>query len=329
MRVVIPSYGRCYGLCVGLLCVLTLLSALCLAITTIARRDYASYARFSPTSRTNCTEHIQASKQHLARAQLGYACQALEEAGCAQHYDLITQRADPLSVFLRSSSCDIDWPGYSSVSQQEIDFPLAYFITAFTDARNLELMLATIFRPHNSYCVHIDPKADPVFRRSVQQLLYCYRARYQDSYIHPATHPVSVFYMHYSIVEAELICLKDLLHNERPWSYAINMAGSEVMLFTNKELVANLSSTKKPELYMESFPMPKNNLERVEYKYQFDSFTMYIFTIASSSLTPRSTVIGAVLTILWPSPHAGVRKVDVIRRYLPVQYYISPRLYAT
>ena len=35
---------------------------------------------------------------------------------------------------------------FSSVNQQELDLPLAYVITAFTDPRNVELSLATIFR---------------------------------------------------------------------------------------------------------------------------------------------------------------------------------------
>ena len=76
-----------------------------------------------------------------------------------------------------------------------------------------------------------------------------------------------VFYMHFSIVEAELICLGDLLENKHPWSYAVNMAESEVMLFTNKELVTNLSSAEKPEIYTESFPMPKSNMYIIKHKY--------------------------------------------------------------
>ena len=31
-------------------------------------------------------------------------------------------------------------------------------MTAYTDARALELLLSVIFTPHNSYCIHIDPK---------------------------------------------------------------------------------------------------------------------------------------------------------------------------
>ena len=44
------------------------------------------------------------------------------------------------------TGCDLDWPQYRTVTKEEEDLPLAYVITAFTDARNIELTLATIFR---------------------------------------------------------------------------------------------------------------------------------------------------------------------------------------
>ena len=69
-----------------------------------------------------------------------------------------------MSVYNRSLTCDIELPEYSSISTEENRFPLAYAITAYMDSRNLELLLATIFRPHNSYCLHIDPLSDELFR---------------------------------------------------------------------------------------------------------------------------------------------------------------------
>lgn len=75
-----------------------------------------------------------------------------------------TELASPRSVYERSLSCDLAWPQFSSVSSEELELPLAYAMTVFSDARNIELSLATIFRPHNSYCLHIDPKSDHVFR---------------------------------------------------------------------------------------------------------------------------------------------------------------------
>ena len=68
------------------------------------------------------------------------------------------------SVYERSLVCDLTWPQFSSISQEELDLPLAYVITVFSDPRNIELTLATAFRPHNSYCLHVDPKSDNVFR---------------------------------------------------------------------------------------------------------------------------------------------------------------------
>ena len=69
-----------------------------------------------------------------------------------------------MSVYNRSLTCDIELPEYSSISTEEEGFPLAYAITAYMDSRNLELLLASIFRPHNSYCLHIDPFSDELFR---------------------------------------------------------------------------------------------------------------------------------------------------------------------
>ena len=44
------------------------------------------------------------------------------------------------------------------------------------------------------------------------------------------------------------------------------MAGSEVMTFTNQELVANLSRNLG-KIYTESFPMPQHNFKRFQYKH--------------------------------------------------------------
>ena len=72
--------------------------------------------------------------------------------------------AAPESVYLRSLVCDLTWPTFSTISQMERELPLAYVMTVINDPRNIELTLATIFRPHNSYCLHVDPKSDLLFR---------------------------------------------------------------------------------------------------------------------------------------------------------------------
>ena len=86
-------------------------------------------------------------------------------------------RSSPESVYHRSRRCELDWPEYREISSEERSLPLAYFMTVYTDARILELTLATIFRPHNSYCLHIDKKAEERFKRTVLQIINCYRAK--------------------------------------------------------------------------------------------------------------------------------------------------------
>ena len=178
-------------------------------------------------------------------------------------------------MFIRSSTCDLDFPEYHAISSFEKKFPLAYFITAFKDPRNLELMLKTIFRPHNAYCIHVDPKANELFLRTVKQILYCYNNKFPEGNIFRSSQSVPVYWGHYSIVEAELICLTDLLDLDHDWKYAVNMAGSELMLFTNKELVRNLSALPDSEIYVESFPMPEGNMYRVRNKFSFDSSAVF------------------------------------------------------
>ena len=120
---------------------------------------------------------IRETKYLLREANISYSCSALEEADCEGSYQRMYSRADPESVYTRSLSCELDWPGYSHISQEERDFPLAYLMTVYTDARMVELTLATIFRPHNSYCLHIDRKAEDQFKRTLLQIINCYRTK--------------------------------------------------------------------------------------------------------------------------------------------------------
>ena len=97
---------------------------------------------------------------------------------------------------------------------------------------------------------------------------------------------VDVKWGEFSIVEAELNCLRDLLNNSRPWSYALDMAGSEVMLATNRELVDSLDRKAK-EIYTASFPMPKNNEHRINYPVPYN---LTIYKGAKSWILPRTFV---------------------------------------
>ena len=83
-------------------------------------------------------------------------------------------------------------------------------------------------------------------------MIKCYQEKYPETYISLSSRSVPVFWGHFSIVEAELICMGDLLRNNRSWKYATDLAGSEVVLFSNEELVRNLSFSSLPDIYVES-----------------------------------------------------------------------------
>merc|ERR1719342_1433860 len=187
----------------------------------------------------DCIENTTEAKTLHWNEKINFSCAALETSNCVENFERYRLLADPISVYNRSIVCDIEMPRFSSVNQQELDFPLAYVITAFTDPRNVELSLATIFRPHNSYCIHIDQKSDKIFRETLENIMTCYRKKFSDSWIFSSNVSESVVWGHYSIVQ--------------------------VMTYTNKELVANLSANLG-EIYTESFPMSAFNLNRLKWK---------------------------------------------------------------
>ena len=49
-----------------------------------------------------------------------------------------------------------------SLTQEELQFPLAFSVIVHTHAEMLLKLLAAIYRPHNYYCVHLDTKAPEV-----------------------------------------------------------------------------------------------------------------------------------------------------------------------
>ena len=144
-----------------------------------ANTDHGHYTRLSRFAGDlrNCSDLIRQTSDLLRAENLSYSCSALEETDCELTYQRIYSRSSPESVLSRSRRCDLNWPEFGDISSEERDFPLAYFLTVYTDARILELTLATIFRPHNSYCIHIDKKAEEMFKRTVLQLINCYQAK--------------------------------------------------------------------------------------------------------------------------------------------------------
>ena len=122
------------------------------------------------------------------------------------------------------------------VSDVERRFPLAFVLVVHTNARQILRFLKAIYRPHNLYCVHPDPKSKE-FSSVFHRLSGCLPNFFVASRVHNVkyTRPSTIF-------RAQMSCFADL---NRPgvrsnWKYVVNLCGRELPLKTNREIVEAL-----------------------------------------------------------------------------------------
>ncbi len=122
------------------------------------------------------------------------------------------------------------------ITQAELEFPLAFAILTYQHAEQIHRLLKLIYRPHNFYCIHIDTKSTRAFRQAIESISKCF-----DN-IMISSQSETIKWGSFSILQAELNCMKDLLKNStRKWNYLIHMSGNEMPLRTNYELVKILN----------------------------------------------------------------------------------------
>lgn len=116
-------------------------------------------------------------------------------------------------------------------SKEEEDFPLAFSILMFEHVEQMERLLRAIYHPQNSYCIHVDAKASDSVKQAMQGIANCL----ENVFI--ASRLIDVEWAWFPVLEAEIICMKDLLKQSARWRYFINLTGREFPLKTNIELV--------------------------------------------------------------------------------------------
>ena len=119
-------------------------------------------------------------------------------------------------------------------TKEELDFPLAFSINVHTHPQQIYRFLKVIYRPHNLYCLHVDQKADDRMKTITENIGKCL-----DNVLIPSRH-VKVVYACYPIMEAQLVCMKELLKarsESYQWRYVITLCGRELPLRTNREIV--------------------------------------------------------------------------------------------
>ena len=142
------------------------------------------------------------------------------------------------TTFDRDCQTFVQEEGYitSPITRLEEDFPIAFSILVYADFRHFTRLLRTIYRPQNSYCIHVDKKSESAVIKSVERLSSCF------SNVFVVTPSVVVEWGQFSVLEPELLCIKELLKRYKTWKYFINLTGQELPLRTNYELVKILSA---------------------------------------------------------------------------------------
>ncbi|XP_043979727.1 beta-1,3-galactosyl-O-glycosyl-glycoprotein beta-1,6-N-acetylglucosaminyltransferase 3 [Gambusia affinis] len=117
------------------------------------------------------------------------------------------------------------------LSEEELHFPIAYSIVVHEKIEMFERLLRSIYAPQNIYCVHIDLKSSPSFHKAVKKIVSCFPNVFVASKLE------SVVYASWYRVQADLNCMKDLLHTEVQWRYLLNTCGTDFPIKTNREMV--------------------------------------------------------------------------------------------
>lgn len=122
------------------------------------------------------------------------------------------------------------------LSLEEEDFSIAFSIAMHQHVEQAERLLLAIYRPSNFYCIHVDRKSPKEVYEGMEAVAKCF-----DN-VFMASRRVDVHLGTYSVLEADLVCMEDLLKRSNRWRYYINLTGKDFPLKTNLEMVRILKA---------------------------------------------------------------------------------------
>ena len=153
----------------------------------------------------------------------------------------IIERTQDCSVYFELIKPNIHENSMST--PEERAFPLAFAITTHHEIGILEMFLALYVRPKDSYCIHVDEKAKPVIHRAAQAIVNCYNEMFPKTDIFIASRTIPVYWGNGgSILEAELICYRELLRRNKAWKAMADIAGTELPLVSVQRFRENIKN---------------------------------------------------------------------------------------
>lgn len=148
--------------------------------------------------------------------------------------------------------------GHPSVTKEEKQMPIAYGFTIYNGTRLFERILQAVYMPHNVYCIHIDKKSPQIFRKAIQAMIRCL----PNVYI--SRNSTDVVWGHFTVVQAQMNCMEELLQSQVKWKYYISLVGQDFPLYDNKQIVTALQSLKNYN-NIENYPMPRWDQNRTKF----------------------------------------------------------------
>lgn len=122
------------------------------------------------------------------------------------------------------------------LSAEEGNFSLAYIITVPKELATFVQLLRAIYVPQNVYCIHVDENAPKKYKTAVQTLVNCF----ENVFISSKREKVAN--TGFTRLQADINCMKDLVHSKFQWNYVINLCGQEFPIKTNKEIIHYIRS---------------------------------------------------------------------------------------
>ncbi|KAM6164676.1 beta-1,3-galactosyl-O-glycosyl-glycoprotein beta-1,6-N-acetylglucosaminyltransferase 7-like [Rhynchocyon petersi] len=119
------------------------------------------------------------------------------------------------------------------LSAAEGNFSLAYIVRVHGELAMFVRLLRAIYAPQNVYCIQVQGQVPKALGAAVHTLASCF----DNVFISPEAASAG-----FTQLQADVDCMKDLVHSRFQWNYVINLCGQDFPIKTNREIIHYLRS---------------------------------------------------------------------------------------
>ena len=156
---------------------------------------------------------------------------------------------------------------FDPTTREEEAFPLAFAFTVHENIAIVEMFLALFFRPTDYHCIHVDIKASDETLANIKSIVTCYQEMFPHSKIFLARNPVPVFWAQGgTMMEADMLCYKQLMELSETWKMVANVAGSELPFVSHQKFREVLKRSGGSVVYVMPNDIPGRQTEHYQLK---------------------------------------------------------------